>query len=135
MARTRDVLWRDFPKTATECEERFAAEEDCGARFGAGAPGRWTYDQFQTIRGGLPFPYRRGVIPLDRATPTTALNLMAGEWICVKSNRQIPETLNTKNFNNGTGFDVEMVPYCGGIYRVKSRAHTFMTSNAVAENL
>jgi hypothetical protein len=31
MARTRDDLWRDFPKTATEFEERFATEEDCRA--------------------------------------------------------------------------------------------------------
>ena len=26
-----DELWRDFPKTATEFEERFASEEDCRA--------------------------------------------------------------------------------------------------------
>ena len=26
-----DDLWRDFPKTATEFEERFASEEDCRA--------------------------------------------------------------------------------------------------------
>jgi Zn ribbon nucleic-acid-binding protein len=29
--RTRDDLWRDFPKTATEFEARFATEEDCRA--------------------------------------------------------------------------------------------------------
>jgi len=28
---TRDDLWRDFPKTATEFEARFATEEDCRA--------------------------------------------------------------------------------------------------------
>jgi hypothetical protein len=26
-----DDLWRDFPKTATEFEARFATEEDCRA--------------------------------------------------------------------------------------------------------
>ena len=26
-----DDLWRDFPKTATEFEKRFATEEDCRA--------------------------------------------------------------------------------------------------------
>ena len=26
---TQDDLWRDFPKTATEFEARFATEEDC----------------------------------------------------------------------------------------------------------
>jgi len=29
MARTRDDLWRDLPKTPTAFEERFATEEDC----------------------------------------------------------------------------------------------------------
>jgi transposase-like protein len=29
--RTPDDLWRDFPKTATEFEKRFATEEDCRA--------------------------------------------------------------------------------------------------------
>jgi transposase-like protein len=29
--RTPDDLWRDFPRTATEFEERFATEEDCRA--------------------------------------------------------------------------------------------------------
>jgi hypothetical protein len=28
---TADDLWRDFPKTATEFEKRFATEEDCRA--------------------------------------------------------------------------------------------------------
>lgn len=28
---SRDDLWRDFPKTATEFEARFATEEDCRA--------------------------------------------------------------------------------------------------------
>ena len=26
---SRDDLWRDFPRTATEFEKRFATEEDC----------------------------------------------------------------------------------------------------------
>src|SRR5215467_3196764 len=31
MLRNNDDLWRDFPKTATEFEARFATEEDCRA--------------------------------------------------------------------------------------------------------
>jgi hypothetical protein len=31
MRHTQDDLWRDFPKTATEFEARFATEEDCRA--------------------------------------------------------------------------------------------------------
>ena len=42
---TPDDLWRDFPKTATEFEARFATEEDCRAywikaRWGASPPVR-----------------------------------------------------------------------------------------------
>jgi len=33
-----DDLWRDFPKTATEFEARFATEQDCRAYWIAGKP-------------------------------------------------------------------------------------------------
>jgi hypothetical protein len=95
-------------------------------RFGVGAPGRWLYDRFQSLRGGTPFPFRRGLIPLGQPTPVSALDLRPGELVRVKSHQEILATLNAKNRNNGMGFDVEMVPYCGGIYRVKSRVHTFI---------
>ena len=29
MAKSKDDLWRDFPKTALEFDERFATEDDC----------------------------------------------------------------------------------------------------------
>jgi transposase-like protein len=61
MSRTRDDLWRDFPKTATEFEERFATEDDCRAywievRWG-GEPScaRCGSKRVWTIRDGTTF--------------------------------------------------------------------------------
>jgi Zn ribbon nucleic-acid-binding protein len=58
---TSDDLWRDFPKTATEFEERFATEEDCReywiqARWG-GEPAcaRCNSTRVWTERGGFLF--------------------------------------------------------------------------------
>jgi hypothetical protein len=61
MARTRDDLWRDFPKTATKFEERFATEEDCRAFWiearwgGEPACARCGSKRVWTIRGGTTF--------------------------------------------------------------------------------
>jgi hypothetical protein len=95
-------------------------------RWGIGAPGRWLYDQFQKLRGGTPFPFRRGLIPLGEPTPVSALNLRPGELVRVKSHREIMATNNVKNRNNGMGFDVEMVPYCGRVFRVRAQVHKFL---------
>jgi hypothetical protein len=95
-------------------------------RWGVGAPGRWLYDQFQKLRGGTPFPFRRGLIPVGEPTPVSVLNLQPGELVRVKSHREIMATNNAKNRNNGMGFDVEMVPYCGKVFRVRARVHKFL---------
>jgi len=95
-------------------------------RFGTGAPGRWIYDRFQALRGGTPFPYRLGLVPLGEKTPSEDLNLQPGELVRVKSHQEILKTLSKKNMNNGMSFDVEMVPYCGKVLRVRSRITTFI---------
>jgi hypothetical protein len=95
-------------------------------RFGTGAPGRWLYDRFQSIRGGVPFPYRLGLIPIGQKTPRLDLNLQPGELVRVKSHQEILATLDARNFNNGMAFDVEMVPYCGKKLRVKARVNVFI---------
>src|SRR5262249_17659882 len=95
-------------------------------RFGVGAPGRWLYDRIQSLWGGVPFPYRLGKIPVGTATPIKTLNLQPGELVRVKSHREILETLNAKNRNNGMSFDVEMVPLCGKVVRVKRRVNSFI---------
>jgi len=82
---------------------------------------RWLYEKFQKMRGGLPHPNRRGRIPLGAETPTAYLNLQEGELVRVKSYDVILATLNVANKNRGMLFDGEMMPYCGGTYRVKKR--------------
>ena len=39
----------------------------------------------------------------------------------VKSHQEILQTINPENKNRGLFFDAEMVPYCGGTYRVLKR--------------
>lgn len=95
-------------------------------RFGTGAPARWLYDRFQSIRGGVPFPYRLGLIPIGQKTPTNDLDLQPGELVRVKLHQEILTTLNARNMNNGMSFDVEMVPFCGKTLRVKARINTFI---------
>jgi hypothetical protein len=93
------------------------------AGIGLGRPLRLFYDAFQAIWGGIPFPRRTGSIPTGQPTPTDALNLHPGELVRVKSYREILATLNTDNKNRGLRFDAELVPYCGGIYRVLNRVN------------
>lgn len=53
-------------------------------------------------------------------TPSETLNLQPGELVAVKSHEEILATLSG-NKNRGMGFSAEMVRYCGGVYRVRSR--------------
>jgi hypothetical protein len=79
------------------------------------------YDRFQALHGGAPFPRKRGTVPPDQRTPTTTLDLEPGEWVRVKSYDEILATLDRGNKNRGMYFDAEEVPYCGGVYQVRSR--------------
>jgi len=96
------------------------------AGIGLGRPLRWLYDQFQSLRGGIPYPRRGGVIPSDQPTPKCLLNLQPGELVRVKSYKEILSTLNVENKNRGLYFDAEAVPYCSGTYRVKMRLNKFI---------
>jgi hypothetical protein len=79
------------------------------------------YDKIHPLWGGTPWPKRRGYIPMGKPTPTQTLNLQPGELVRVKPHREILRTLNSKCQNRGMVFDKEMVPYCGGEYRVHKR--------------
>jgi hypothetical protein len=43
-----------------------------------------------------------------------------GDWVHVRSRDDIVKTLNAVGTNRGLTFDPEMVPYCGGSYRVRA---------------
>jgi hypothetical protein len=82
---------------------------------------RNVYDRVQRLRGGIPYPALPGTIPAGARTPTLGLNLQPGEYVRVKDYRAILETLDTNCKNRGMAFSAEMVPYCGGVFRVRGR--------------
>lgn len=90
-----------------------------------GAPSRWFYDRFQSVWGGLPFPRKPGKIA-SGPTPRLDLDLAPGEMVRVKSYDQILETLNRAASNRGLSFDAELVPYCGKVFRVRTRIERFI---------
>jgi hypothetical protein len=91
------------------------------AGIGLGRPMRWLYDKCYGLWRGAPFPRKCGTIPTGQPTPLASLNLQPGELVRVKSYQEILRTLTTDNRNRGLLFDAEMVPYCGGTYRVLKR--------------
>lgn len=91
-----------------------------------GRPARWLYDRFQSLWGGLPYPRHRGTIAAGSATPTATLGLQAGDLVRIKTYQEILATLDTKNKNAGMSFDGELMPYCGGTYRVRGRVERFL---------
>jgi hypothetical protein len=54
------------------------------------------------------------------------LGLQPGDLVQVKSKEEIIATLDSKGKNRGLFFDREMLPYCGGTYRVKQRITRFI---------
>ena len=91
------------------------------AGIGLGPLMRWFYDRFHPLWRGTQFPRKIGTISVGQRTPTERLNLQEGESVRVKSHDEILKSLNTESKNRGLLFDAEMVPYCGGTYRVLSR--------------
>lgn len=54
-------------------------------------------------------------------TPGQSLNLQPGDWVRVKSQEWIAQTLNKEGKNRGLAFTVEMLPFCGHKFRVLTR--------------
>jgi hypothetical protein len=92
-----------------------------GGRYGLGAPLRWLYDTVQRLRGGPPYPDRRGNIAAGGKTPSRPLRLHAGELVRVRPLPEILETVDENLRNRGMGFHSEMVPFTGKTYRVLRR--------------
>ena len=93
-----------------------------GRRFGRRIPLlRRAYNAFEKLTGGAPTPVANGKIPLGQPQPVANLDLKPGDLVRVKSHEEILATLNERNRNWGLCFDAEMVPYCGGDYRVIAR--------------
>lgn len=91
-----------------------------------GRPGRWLYDRFQSLRGGIPYPRHRGKLPPGRPAPIRPLDLRPGEMVRVKPYQEILGMLNAQNSHRGLFFDAELVPYCGETFRVKAQVTRFI---------
>lgn len=91
------------------------------AGIGVGRPMRWFYDLLSPLWGGPLFPRKVGTIPAGEPTPLVKLNLQPGEWVRVKPHLEILKTVDADNKNRGMHWDAELVPYCGGEYRVLDR--------------
>jgi hypothetical protein len=96
------------------------------AGIGLGRPLRWLYDRFQSLFRGVPFPRRTGKIPAGQPTPAGSLEIRPGDLVRVKPYLEILATLDTYNRNRGLYFDAEHVPYCGGVYSVRSRIDKYI---------
>jgi hypothetical protein len=71
------------------------------------------------IRGGRRYPFVAGA--LDGKTPGARLDLQPGEWVRIKSKKEIEQTLDRNNKNRGLLFDGVMSKYCGQTARVRAR--------------
>jgi hypothetical protein len=96
------------------------------AGIGLGRPMRWFYDRVRPLWGGSRWPRTAGRIPKGKPTPDETLNLQPGELVRVKSHQAILSTLDTTSRNRGMMWDAEMVPYCGGTFRVLKRVSKFI---------
>jgi hypothetical protein len=79
------------------------------------------FNAFQKFSGGKPYPVGQGKIPDGERTPTEIVGLKPGEWVEIKSQEEILETLTRNGFNRGMRYDIEMSKYCGNRYRVQMR--------------
>jgi hypothetical protein len=91
-----------------------------------GRVSRWLYDRFQSVRGGTPFPRKPGTIAAGQSHPRLDLDLQPGELVRVKSYDEILKTVDRSALNRGLSFDAELVPYCGKVFRVRTRIESFI---------
>ena len=89
--------------------------------IGLGRAMRWFYDRAHPLWRGTLFPRKPGLIPEGQPTPSATLNLQPGELVRVKPHQEILKTVDSRNRNRGMYWDAELVPYCGGTYRVLKR--------------
>jgi hypothetical protein len=119
--------WQDFTSGNVRASQMAAtflfwiAHSLAEAGLGVGAAVRTVYDLVQNVRGGAPYPLRPGAIPKGSKTPGGTLDLQPGELVRVKPYATILETLDEDWRNRGLYFDAEMVPFCGGTFRVVRR--------------
>jgi hypothetical protein len=77
-------------------------------------------DRMYRSLAGRSIPFLQGRIERGRATPTGRLDLKPGEYVRIKSQAEIEQTLDGAGKNRGLYFDPEsMAPYCGRVFKVR----------------
>lgn len=81
-----------------------------------------TYEALHRAYYGTRGPYFEGTVPSGQPTPEVRTNLQSGDVVRVRTLDEISSTLNHRsNRNRGLSFNMEMSPFCGGVYRVERR--------------
>jgi len=75
------------------------------------------FNRLQSLRGGVGYP--RFQPRLEKRTPSERLGLRPGDEVEVRAKDDIERTVSAEGKNRGLRFDGEMLPYCGGRYRVE----------------
>jgi hypothetical protein len=70
---------------------------------------------------GRASPSIHGRVERGAPTPTGRLDVKPGDYVRIKSRLEIEQTLNETGKNRGMFFDWEMIPYCGSVFKVRSR--------------
>jgi hypothetical protein len=78
-------------------------------------------DRMHLLLTGRPSPGIHGKIVDGSRTPSNRLDLKPGEFVRIKPQQAIEETLDANCKNRGLFFDWEMIPYCGRVFKVRSR--------------
>ena len=91
------------------------------AGIGLGGPMRWLHEKSRWVWRGSRWPRTPGLLPEGSHTPAASLNLKPGEWVRIKPHEEHFKTVTAVNLNRGMYWDAELVPYCGGTFRVLKR--------------
>jgi hypothetical protein len=78
------------------------------------------HDWMHQWLSGRASPSLHGQIPDGAPTPTGRLDLKPGEYVCIKTQTEIEQTIDKNGKNRGLWFDPqEMAPYCGRVVQVR----------------
>ena len=85
---------------------------------------QWLGNRLHLALTGRTMPALTQHLREGERTPTGRLDLEAGEYVRIKSQREIEPTLDPRGKNRGLTFDPqEMAPYCGSVVRVRKAVH------------
>jgi hypothetical protein len=78
------------------------------------------HDWMHQWLSGRASPSLHGQIPDGTPTPTGRLDLKPGEYVRIKAQTEIEQTIDKNGKNRGLSFDrEEMAPYCGRVVKVR----------------